>query len=169
MRSEPGEGEVAPVTVRRIEVVRRLPDMLAPLSFDQLIDRVVGVCGDRLDLLVVEEDGLLRGVFRTSNKATLAVSGTGMSGMEAVLGSLLEPGDPFVVCSAGFFGNRIAELAARMGVAVTKVEKEWGQVFSADEVETAVAAAKRLNQIVECNLQVLANRISDAFLLTQAG
>ena len=66
--------------------------------------------------LLDETSGLLRGVFRTSNKATLAVSGTGMAGMEAVLGSLLEPGDRLVVCAAGFFGNRIAELAARMGV-----------------------------------------------------
>jgi alanine-glyoxylate transaminase/serine-glyoxylate transaminase/serine-pyruvate transaminase len=89
-----------------------------------------------------ETAGLLRGVFRTSNKATLAVSGTGMSGMEAVLGNLLEPGDRLVVFAAGFFGLRIAELAGRVGAEVTKVEKEWGQVFTADEIEAAVAAAK---------------------------
>ncbi|HEY8234308.1 MAG: pyridoxal-phosphate-dependent aminotransferase family protein [Vicinamibacterales bacterium] len=89
-----------------------------------------------------ETSGLLRSVFRTQNPTTLAVSGTGMAGMEAVLGSLLEPGDRLVVCAAGFFGQRIAELAARMGVSVTKVEKEWGQVFTPEELETAVAAAK---------------------------
>ena len=89
-----------------------------------------------------ETSGLLRSVFRTRNQTTLAVSGTGMAGMEAVLGSLLEPGDRLVVCAAGFFGQRIAELAARMGVSVTKVEKEWGQVFTPEELETAVAAAK---------------------------
>jgi alanine-glyoxylate transaminase / serine-glyoxylate transaminase / serine-pyruvate transaminase len=94
-----------------------------------------------LDLLD-ETSGLLRGVFRTANKATLAVSGTGMSAMEAVLGSLLEPGDGLVVCSAGFFGNRIAELASRIGASVTKLDKEWGQVFAPEEVEKAVAAAK---------------------------
>ena len=85
---------------------------------------------------------LLRGVFRTTNELTLAVSGTGMAGMEAVLGSLLSPGDRLVVCAAGFFGHRMAELAGRMGVEVTKVEKEWGEVFSPDEVEAAVAAAR---------------------------
>ena len=89
-----------------------------------------------------ETSGLLRSVFRTRNQTTLAVSGTGMAGMEAVLGSLLEPGDRLVVCAAGFFGQRIAELAARMGVSVTKVEKEWGQVFTPEELERAVAAAK---------------------------
>ncbi|MCQ6497909.1 alanine--glyoxylate aminotransferase family protein, partial [Vibrio parahaemolyticus] len=85
--------------------------------------------------MLEETSGLLRGVFRTLNETTLAVSGTGMAGMEAVLGSLLEPNDKLVVCAAGFFGNRIAELAGRMGVSVTKVEKEWGQVFTPDEVE----------------------------------
>ena len=85
---------------------------------------------------------LLRGTFRTSNELALAVSGTGMAGMEAVLGSVLEPGDGLVVCAAGFFGHRLAELAGRMGVSVTKIEKEWGEVFTAEEVESAVAGAK---------------------------
>jgi alanine-glyoxylate transaminase / serine-glyoxylate transaminase / serine-pyruvate transaminase len=92
--------------------------------------------------LMSDTGGLLRGVFRTSNKATLAVSGTGMSGMEAVLGSLLEPGDRLVVCAAGFFGNRIAELAARIGAVVTKLEKQWGEVFAPDEIDKAVAKAR---------------------------
>jgi alanine-glyoxylate transaminase/serine-glyoxylate transaminase/serine-pyruvate transaminase len=92
--------------------------------------------------LLKETSALLRGVFRTSNKTTLAVSGTGMAGMEAVLGSLLEPGDSFVVCCAGFFGNRIAELAARIGASVTRVEKEWGQVFTPEEFEAALAPAR---------------------------
>jgi alanine-glyoxylate transaminase/serine-glyoxylate transaminase/serine-pyruvate transaminase len=85
---------------------------------------------------------LLRGVFRTSNELALAVSGTGMAGMEAVLGSLLSPGDRLVVCAAGFFGHRLAELAGRMGVEVTKVEKAWGEVFTPEEVEAAVAGVK---------------------------
>jgi len=92
--------------------------------------------------LLGETSSLLRGVFRTANKSTLAVSGTGMSGMEAVLGSLLEPGERIVVCSAGFFGNRIAELAARIGATVVKTEKEWGEVFTPEEVQKAAAAAK---------------------------
>jgi alanine-glyoxylate transaminase/serine-glyoxylate transaminase/serine-pyruvate transaminase len=92
--------------------------------------------------LLGETSGLLRGVFRTLNKATLAVSGTGMSGMDAVLGSLLEPGDRLVVCAAGFFGIRIAELAARMGVAVTRIDKEWGQVFAPEEVEAAAGRVR---------------------------
>ena len=36
---------------------------------------------------------MLRQVFRTANKLTFPVSGTGMAGMEACLVNLLEPGD----------------------------------------------------------------------------
>ena len=92
--------------------------------------------------LLDETRRLLRSTFRTSNELTLAVSGTGMAGMEAVLGGLLSPGDRLVVCTAGFFGDRMAELAGRMGVEVLKVEKAWGEVFAPEDVEAAVAAAK---------------------------
>jgi alanine-glyoxylate transaminase/serine-glyoxylate transaminase/serine-pyruvate transaminase len=100
---------------------------------------VIGHLDPELIRLLDDTRGLLRQVFRTSNELALAVSGTGMAGMESVLGSLLEPGDRLVVCAAGFFGQRLAELAGRMGVLVTKLEKEWGEVFTPEEVEAAVA------------------------------
>ncbi len=118
------------------------PSPVHPRVMRALAAPALGHLDPALVQMLEETSGLLRGVFRTVNKATLAVSGTGMAGMEAVLGSLLEPDDKLVVCAAGFFGNRIAELAGRMGVAVTKVEKEWGQVFTPEEVEAAVARAK---------------------------
>jgi alanine-glyoxylate transaminase / serine-glyoxylate transaminase / serine-pyruvate transaminase len=118
------------------------PSPVHPRVMRALGAPVLGHLDPELLRLLDETRVLLRGAFRTSNELALAVSGTGMAGMEAVLGSLLEPGDRLVVCAAGFFGNRMAELAGRMGVEVTKLEKEWGEVFGAEEVEAAVAAAK---------------------------
>ncbi len=92
--------------------------------------------------MLEESRVLLRRVFRTDNARTLAVSGTGMAGMEAVLGSLLEPGDRLLVCTAGFFGNRMAELAARMDASVSRLEQPWGEVFGADEIEAALRETK---------------------------
>ncbi|HEU5116007.1 MAG TPA: alanine--glyoxylate aminotransferase family protein, partial [Isosphaeraceae bacterium] len=43
--------------------------------------------------LMDETQNLLRYVFRTENRLTLAVSGTGSAGMEAVVTNLIEPGD----------------------------------------------------------------------------
>jgi alanine-glyoxylate transaminase / serine-glyoxylate transaminase / serine-pyruvate transaminase len=118
------------------------PSPVHPRVMRALAAPVLGHLDPALLRLLDDTRGLLREVFRTSNELALAVSGTGMAGMESVLGSLLEPGDRLVVCAAGFFGQRLAELAGRMGVDVVKLEKEWGEVFTPDEVEPAVAQAK---------------------------
>ncbi len=88
--------------------------------------------------LLDETRDLLRYTFQTQNNWTLPVSGTGMAGMEAVLNNLLEPGDALLVCAAGFFANRLGELAQRNGVIVTKIEKPWGEVFTPEDVDAAL-------------------------------
>jgi alanine-glyoxylate transaminase/serine-glyoxylate transaminase/serine-pyruvate transaminase len=80
---------------------------------------------------------LLRSVFETGNPVTLAVPGTGGAGMEACLANLIEPGEEVVCCVNGFFGARMAELAARWGAKVTKVEAEWGQPLDMNQVRDA--------------------------------
>src|SRR5688572_14883165 len=90
-------------------------------------------------------DGLqsmLRGVFRTKNPMTFAVSATGSAGMEAAVVNLIEPGDSMVVCVNGVFGGRMADVAARAGAEVTKVTKPWGEVFSPADLKDALARAK---------------------------
>ena len=49
---------------------------------------------------------MLRQLFCTSNELTLAVSGTGSSGMEACVVNLVEPGDKVLICVNGVFGGR---------------------------------------------------------------
>ncbi len=72
----------------------------------------------------------LRTVFGTSNELTLAISGTGSSGMETAVANFVEPGVKFGVLSAGFFAERIAEMARRHGATVVKADKPWGETFS---------------------------------------
>jgi alanine-glyoxylate transaminase/serine-glyoxylate transaminase/serine-pyruvate transaminase len=67
---------------------------------------------------------------------------TALKGFERFRKDLAREGDRLVVCAAGFFGQRLAELAGRMGAEVVTVEKEWGEVFTPDEVDAAVARAK---------------------------
>ena len=83
--------------------------------------------------------GLLRRVFGTENRLTLPVSGTGTAGMEAALANVVEPGDGVVVGVKGYFGERIADIAARCGGVVTKVEAEWGTHIPAEKIAEAVA------------------------------
>jgi alanine-glyoxylate transaminase / serine-glyoxylate transaminase / serine-pyruvate transaminase len=84
----------------------------------------------------------LRELFRTTNRMTFAVSGTGSAGMEATVVNLIEPGDSMVVCVNGVFGARMCDVAERAGAKVTRIERPWGEVFTADEIKRAVEVAK---------------------------
>ncbi len=68
----------------------------------------------------------LRRVYATSNGLTLPISGTGSAGMEASFVNFVRPGDPVVVGVNGVFGERMCEVASRLGAEVVRVEAEWG-------------------------------------------
>jgi alanine-glyoxylate transaminase/serine-glyoxylate transaminase/serine-pyruvate transaminase len=89
-----------------------------------------------------EMQQMLRQVFRTKNDLTFAVSGTGSAGQEATVANLVEPGDAVLVCVNGVFGLRLADMAERAGGEVTKIERPWGEVFTAAEVKEAVAKSR---------------------------
>jgi len=85
----------------------------------------------------------LKYVFQTNNKVTMAVSGTGHSGMEASLVNLLEPGETVVICEHGLWGQRAAEMGSRIGCNVIKLTKPAGQGFEDfEEIEEALKQHK---------------------------
>lgn len=75
----------------------------------------------------------LRTVFGTTAELTLALSGTGSSGMEAAVANFVEPGMKFAVFAAGYFADRITEMAHRHGATVVRLEKPWGETFDSGE------------------------------------
>ena len=87
-------------------------------------------------LLARLQDGL-RYVFQTANPWTIALTGTGMAGMEFCLVNLLEPGETAVIAVNGFFGGRMAEIATRLGAKVVRVDFPWGQPIDAARVDAA--------------------------------
>lgn len=76
----------------------------------------------------------LRTAFGTSNEMTFAISGTGSSGMEAAVANFVEPGTKFAVLAAGYFADRISDMAKRHGANVMRLDKPWGETFDASEV-----------------------------------
>ena len=88
--------------------------------------------------LMDETQELLRYAFQTTNKLTLAISGTGSAGMETVVVNLIEPGDRMLVCINGVFGARMQDVAERAGAQVTTIERPYGEVFDPEEVRAAV-------------------------------
>lgn len=88
--------------------------------------------------LMNEVQAMLRHVYQTQNRLTLAVSGTGSAGMETCLVNLISPGDRVVVGVNGVFGGRMKEVARRAGADVLAIERPFGEVFSLEEVEQAI-------------------------------
>jgi alanine-glyoxylate transaminase/serine-glyoxylate transaminase/serine-pyruvate transaminase len=58
--------------------------------------------------------------------------------MEACLANLLEPGDAAVIGVAGVFGERMCEVARRIGARVERVETEPGTALAADAMASAI-------------------------------
>jgi alanine-glyoxylate transaminase/serine-glyoxylate transaminase/serine-pyruvate transaminase len=88
--------------------------------------------------LMDEIQSQLRYVWQTENPLTIAVSGTGTAAMEATIANVTEPGDVVLVGVSGYFGNRLVDMAGRYGADVRTITKPWGQVFSLEELRTAL-------------------------------
>ncbi|WP_145479772.1 pyridoxal-phosphate-dependent aminotransferase family protein [Yersinia similis] len=81
---------------------------------------------------------LYRGVFRTENRWTMLIDGTSRAGIEAVLMSVIRPGDKVLVPVFGRFGHLLCEIARRCRAEVHIIEAPWGAVFSPDRIEDAI-------------------------------
>jgi alanine-glyoxylate transaminase/serine-glyoxylate transaminase/serine-pyruvate transaminase len=79
--------------------------------------------------LLDETNDRLRHVFGTSNALTLPISGTGSAGMEAAFVNFVRAGDPVVVGVNGVFGERMCEVASRVGADVVRVDAPWGSAI----------------------------------------
>jgi alanine-glyoxylate transaminase/serine-glyoxylate transaminase/serine-pyruvate transaminase len=119
------------------------PSNVHPRVYQAMMAPILGHLDPDFLHIMDETKDLLRAVFRTQSEETIAVSGTGSAGMEAAVANLIEPGERAVVCVAGFFGERIAEMASRYGAEVTRVEAEWGRIIEPEAVEAALKAAGR--------------------------
>ena len=90
---------------------------------------------------------LLRFLFRTQNKLTFPISGTGSAGMEASFCNFLEPGDTVVIGVNGVFGERMVDNAARCGAEVIPVTAEWGNIVASEAIESALKSRKKVKML----------------------
>ncbi len=84
---------------------------------------------------------MMRDVFQTKNRWAFPIDGTSRAGLEAVIASLVEPGDTVLVPIYGRFGHLFVEIAQRYGANVVTMETTWGEVFSPEAV---IAELKRV-------------------------
>ncbi len=118
------------------------PSMVHPRVMRALSAPTVGHLDPELLALYAEEQDLLRTVFQTRNEWTFALSGTGTSGMEASLVNLVEPGDEVLIAIHGYFGERLADIAARVGGRVDRITRPLGEIFTVEEIGAALKQKK---------------------------
>jgi len=73
----------------------------------------------------------------------LALTASGTGAMEASVTNFFSPGDPVIVCTAGKFGERWAELAKVFGLNATVLESPYGDAVSPDRLSQALSAKTR--------------------------
>jgi alanine-glyoxylate transaminase / serine-glyoxylate transaminase / serine-pyruvate transaminase len=96
-------------------------------------------------LLAIMDDvrARLGRLFRApEGSLALAVSGTGTAAMETCLANLVEPGRRVLVVVNGYFGDRLADIAKRLGATVQTVTGEWGRGIDPAAVSDAIAAGR---------------------------
>jgi serine---pyruvate transaminase len=82
----------------------------------------------------------LKDVYRTQGEVLLYTA-SGTAGLESVVSNLTSSGDRVVVVSAGYFGERWAQIAEVYGCEVDHIRYEWGETPLADDL------AARLSEI----------------------
>ncbi|GEJ55286.1 pyridoxal-phosphate-dependent aminotransferase family protein [Anaeromyxobacter diazotrophicus] len=123
------------------------PSMVHPRVLRAMSTPLLGHLDPEFLVIMNEVQGMLRTVFQTENPFTIAISGTGSAGMEAALVNVVEPGDKVIVCVAGVFGARLAEIVGRCGGQLVKLEVPWGQVFTLDRIEEALRKEGRVRAV----------------------
>lgn len=98
--------------------------------------------------LMNEIQTLLRLTFQTQNELTIALSGTGSAGMEAVIANLIEPGDRAIVGVNGVFGSRLATMVERSGGTALRIEAPWGTTIPLDVVQDLLSRSAPVKAVV---------------------
>ncbi len=114
------------------------PSNAHPAVLDAMSKAPVGHLDPAFLKLMDEIQSLIRYTWQTENSLTIAVSGTGTAAMEATIANSVEPGDIVLIGVAGYFGNRLVDMAGRYGADVRTITKPWGQVFSLAELRSAM-------------------------------
>lgn len=109
------------------------PVMVEPRVYEAMQQPIVSHVDPYFFEVFEDIRALLGPVFGTENPFRMVISGTGTAGMETAVVNFTEPGMKFAVLAAGYFADRISNIAERQGAQVVRLEKAWGEPFAADE------------------------------------
>lgn len=110
------------------------PSMVHPRVTSAMTAPMIGHLDPYFLQIMDKTQKLLRYVFQTQNRVTIPISGTGSAGMEASLANVIEDDTPVLVCTNGYFGNRLAEMAGRYRADLSTLNRPWGEAFALEEI-----------------------------------
>ena len=143
------------------------PTMVEPRVYEALAQPLVSHMDPFYFELMSDTRRMLRDVFGTRNEVTFPVSGTGSAGMETAVGNFVEPGSKFAVFANGFFCDRLAEMGKRQDAHVVRLEKPWGQTFSAHEAAEFLHREKP-HVVAFVHAETSTGALQDATAITKA-
>lgn len=109
-----------------------------PLRVARAMDRpMINHRGPEFKNIIKEVTEGVKKVYRTEeNLLIYPASGTG--GLEAAVVNFISPGDKVLAISIGVFGDRFAEIAARFGAKVEKMDFDWGTGADPEQVKDRI-------------------------------
>ena len=123
------------------------PSMVHPRVLRAMATPLLGHLDPEFITIMNEIQAMLRMAFQASDDTlTIPVSGTGSAAMEAAICNFVEEGDPVLICVNGYFGGRMVDMATRYGADVERIDAEWGDIFSAKQIDEALQ--KRAAKVV---------------------
>ncbi len=82
----------------------------------------------------------LKKVFKTETGSAFIFPATGTAGWEIAFTNTLSPGDKVLIYRFGQFGHLWANMAQRIGLDVTLVERPWGEGIPVDDLQQRLQA-----------------------------
>jgi alanine-glyoxylate transaminase/serine-glyoxylate transaminase/serine-pyruvate transaminase len=117
------------------------PSPVSPRVMRALVAPVLSHLDPRMLALLDDIRARLDRLFRAPAGAfSFAVSGTGTAGMEAAVSAVVREGVTVLVIVTGYFGDRLAQMCARYGAIVNRLDVEWGRAVDPDALRRALRA-----------------------------
>ncbi|MEM0271653.1 MAG: alanine--glyoxylate aminotransferase family protein [Thermoprotei archaeon] len=96
--------------------------------------------GPKFNKLFMEVKEKLRKVLNTSGEIYF-ITGSGTAGNEFAVSNLVAPGDKVVVCTNGYFADRLRDTFKVYGANVVEVKSEWGRGVDLESLKSSVDGA----------------------------
>ncbi|MEK4554915.1 pyridoxal-phosphate-dependent aminotransferase family protein [Jeotgalicoccus sp. FSL K6-3177] len=122
-----------------LQINKRLIMTPGPVAVDPRVSQamsnsILGQFDPEFTGIMNETMELIRKSFKTENKWSFPIDGTSRAGIEAVIASIVEPGDKVLVPIIGRFGYLVTELVERAGGVVHTIEAPMGEVIPEDDI-----------------------------------